>query len=334
MTNKETYAQSLEKGRLSTEAIGNILEFMGFRGMSFENLPAKILNDSGYRPKLELKLCRGNPNWEGLVVGFPGTKKDLTTQKVGTPYLRRILYQILIIQRELGPHYSRPMRCLYIVGDRFNDVFIRKFSFFNSLVPHVIVLSEDLRKWADRKTGHEPKSTKGKIDENYIQKNLCDRMKLTNGLHLPSSSGKDKDIRVGFLSYEVPTVLSAIKTERLDILGYDLDDHSLIAIEIKRPDADRPERENLFFQGLEHRNWLEENTMAVKFAMDGPRGNRINVRKRVKLVLGLSGVPIPKLFPQLRKEAVKRDRHLQIKFCRLIKPSKFGENVAIESYPD
>lgn len=334
MTRKENYAQSLSKGLPSKKPVNNILEFMGSKGMSLEKLPAEILKKAGYRPKLELRVCRGNSNWEGLVVGFPGTKKDLSTQNIGTPYLRKILYPILALQRELRPHYSRPMRCLYLIADRFNDVFLRKFSFLGSLVPHVIVLIEDLRKWADRKEGHAPKSTKGIIDENYLQKNLCDRMKSNAGLRLSAGSDKDKSIRVGLLSYEVPTVLSALKTERLDILGNDLDDHSLVAIEIKGPDANRPELENLFFQGLEHRNWLEENKMAVKFAMDGPTGNRINTRKRVKLVLGLSGVPIPELFPQLRSEAVKRDRHLQIKFCRLIKPAKFGENVGIESYPD
>ena len=334
MTNKKTYAQSLEQGLLSDKSVNKILKFMKFKGMLVEKLPTEILEQDGYRPKLQFWVCRGNPSWEGLIVGFPGNKEDLSIQNVGTPYLRKILYPILVLQRELRDHYSRPMHCLYLIADRFNDVFLRKFSYLGSLVPHFIVLSEDLRKWAKRKTGHAPKSTKGIIDENYFQKNLCDRMKLDDGLRLPSSSDKDKGIRVGLLSYEVPTVLSALKTERLDILGYDLDDHSLVAFEIKGPDVNRPECENLFFQGLEHRNWLEENKMAVKFAIDGPTRSRINTRKRVKLVLGLSGEPIPKLFPKLREEALKRDRHLQIKFCRLIRPAKFGGEVGIGSYPD
>ncbi len=305
---------------------------MRSRSMSVEKLPAEILKQTGYRPKIEFRVCRGNRSWEGLVVAFPGTKKDLSTQNVGTPFLRKILYPMLVLHGKLKQHYSRPMPCLYLIGDHFNDVFLRKFSFLSSLAPHVIVLSNDLRKWVDRKKGHVPTEMPTAINEYYLQKSLCDRMCSEGGLCLPSSSGED--IRAGLISYEVPTVAGSVKTERMDILGHDLDDHSLVVFEIKGPDADRPELENLFFQGLEHRNWLEENKMAVKFAIEGPVGRKINTRKRVKLILGFCGKKVPKLFFDLRTQALKKDRFLKIDFCRLIPPLEFGGEVRVESFKE
>jgi hypothetical protein len=206
----------------------------------------------------------------------------------------------------------------------------RKFSFLKSLVPHVIVLTEDLRKGANLKKCQIPAFPYDRINENYFQKSLCKQMSSEEGLKLPSSKGKA--IRVGFISYEVPTVGGTERPERLDILGYDIDDHSLVAFEIKEPDAGRDELENLFFQGLEHRNWLEENKMAVKFAFDGTAGKRINIRKRVKLILGFCREEIPRLFLDLRNDALKKDRHLQIEFCRFLTPSDVGEHVRVSRF--
>jgi hypothetical protein len=222
------------------------------------------------------------------------------------------------------------MPCLYLIGAHFNDVFLRKFSFLNTLVPHVIVLTDDLLKGAYPKKCQVPALPYDRINENYFQKSLCNQMSAEGGLELPSKT--KKAIRAGFISYEFPTVAATEKPERLDILGYDLDDHSLVAFEIKGPDAGKGELENLFFQGLEHRNWLEENKMAVKFAFEGPAGNRINTRKRVKLVLGFCGEKVPGLFFKLRKDAQKKDRHLQIEFCRFLTPSKIGEHVGVTSF--
>ena len=236
MPDKEIYASSLNKGTLSKRAVNNILELMNSRGMSVEKLPAEILKQTGYRPKIEFWVCRGNRSWEGLIVGFPGTKKDLSTQNVGTPFLRKILYPMLVLHRELKWHYSRPMPCLYLIGDHFNDVFLRKFSFLSSLAPHVIVLSEDLRKWIDRKTGHLPTEKPTAINEYYLQKSLCEMMDTKDGGCLPSASGED--IRAGLISYEVPTVAGSVKTERMDILGHDLNDHSFVVFEIKGPDSE------------------------------------------------------------------------------------------------
>jgi len=333
MNDKKSYAQSLNEGSLSKTAINNISDFMISRGMSIEKSSAVILKQkkiTRYRPKLELYMCRGSRSWEGLVVGFPGTKEDLLTKNVGTPYLRKILYPILVLHRRVKMEYSGAMPCLYLIGAHFNDVFLRKFSFFRSLVSHVIVLTEDLRKCAERKKSHVSAFSYDRINENYFQKSLCKQMSSEEGLKLPSSTGKD--IRVGLISYEVPTVAGTEMPERLDILGYEIDDHSLVAFEIKGPDAGRVELENLFFQGLEHRNWLEENKMAVKFAFDGPTGNRINTRKRVKLILGFCGEKVPTLFLDLRNDALKRDRHLQIEFCRFLTLSEVGGQVQVSRF--
>jgi len=329
---KATYARALGNKTLSGSAVGDLIAFIESRGMKVEDLPAEILRRARYRSKLKFGVCRGNRSWEGLVVGFPGARQDLSTENVGTPFLRKILYPMLLLHRSLGPHYSRPMACLYLLGDRFNDVFLRKFRFLSALVPHVIVVSKDLQNWAGRKAGHVPGTPqKKRIDETYLQWSLCAQMSSPDGLNLPSNSGES--IRTGLLSYEVPTVAGNWKTERLDILGYDRDDSSLVAFEIKGPDAGRPELENLFFQGLEHQNWLEANKMALKFALEGPRGTRINTRKRVKLVLGFcedkKGGGIPELFYHLRAEALRKDRFLRIEFCRLISPAKGGGEVRV-----
>jgi hypothetical protein len=105
--------------------------------------------------------------------------------------------------------------------------------------------------------------------------------------------------------------------ERLDLLAYDSRDHSLVAFEIKGPKASQVEKENLFFQGMEHRDWLEKNKMGIKLAFDkGPKGTRINTKKRVKLVLGCFD---DHLLEQLRKyeRKLQRDKHLKVEICDL-----------------
>ena len=138
MNDKKTYAQALNEGSLNKTAINNISDFMISRGMSIEKSAAVILEQkkvTGYRPKLELYMCRGNRSWEGLVVGFPGTKEDLLTKNVGTPWLRKILYPILVLHKRIRMEEPGKMVCLYLIGAHFNDVFLRKFSFLKSLVP-------------------------------------------------------------------------------------------------------------------------------------------------------------------------------------------------------
>ena len=92
----------------------------------------------------------------------------------------------------------------------------------------------------------------------------------------------------------------------------------MLAFEIKGPNVGRIELDNLFLQAIEHRNWLEQNKMAVKFLFDkGPRGERINTKKRVKLILGFYNSKVPDLFFELRQEATKSDKFLDIDFVLL-----------------
>jgi len=152
-------------------------------------------------------------------------------------------------------------------------------------------------------------------------------MQTDKGLNLPVSG--DKSIRAKFISYEIPTVAGNINPERLDVMGYDKEENSLIVFELKGPKAGTIELENLFLQGMEHRNWLEENKMAVRFGFDGPNGRNINTRKRVKLVLGFCGDTVPPLFHDLKAQALRRDKHLLIEFCRLIPPNNDGGRVKV-----
>lgn len=104
----------------------------------------------------------------------------------------------------------------------------------------------------------------------------------------------------------------------MDILGYDESDHSLVAFELKGLVANRVEIENVFLQGIEHRNWLEKNKMAMKLLFDrGPKGKRINTRKRVRLLLGFYGEKVPHIFNELRKESKRRDPYTEIDFVRI-----------------
>ena len=329
MPKKKNYRQSLDKGTLKKNTVINLLQFMRSKGMSVEKFPDDILKPTKYRPKLEYWICKGVRNWEGLVVGFPGTIKDLLPINVDTAYLRLLLYPMLVLHRKMNLHYSREMPCLYIMGYSFNDIFLRKFSFLRILAPHVVVLSGDLKRWIERKKGHCPPKKTVKINERYFLESLCNMMAPEEGLRLPLSSGES--IRLGLLSFEVPTVAGTKRNEQLDILSYDLDDHSLVAFEIKGPKPGRPQLENLFFQGMEHRNWVERNKMAVKFAFEGPTGSRIDHKKPVKLILGFCEENIPELFPVLKTQAQLEDS-FQIEFCRLLKPLKDAGNVRIGSF--
>lgn len=329
---KTSYARMLKDKDLSYKAFKAIRAFIKKKGMRVETFPQELLKQYNVAKNLtrhELYICSGRRSWEGLIIGFPGTRQQLSTEYVGTPYLRLILYPILDLYGILRQQSPRAMPCLYLLGERFNDVFLRKFSFFKSLVAHVIVLTDDLRNCGER-AYIVPTEKATKIGEYYLQKSLCKQMHSDKGLNLPISG--DKSIRAGFISYEVPTVAATTNPERLDVLGYDKEDNSLIAFELKGPQAGKIELENLFLQGMEHRNWLEENKMAVKFGFDGPNGKNINTRKRVKLVLGFCGDTVPPLFHDLKVQALKRDRHLQIEFCRLIPPDTLGPKVKVGSF--
>jgi len=57
--------------------------------------------------------------------------------------------------------------------------------------------------------------------------------------------------------------------------------------------------------------------MAIKFAFDGPREQRIHARKRVKLVLGFFDDSVIERFDKLRAQAIRKDRYLEIYYVKL-----------------
>jgi len=330
---KEVYRSALLDGTLSYESLNKLLAFIEDKMMRVEMVPEELFGKKGVDrilTRLELRICCGKRSWEGLIVGFPGNKQQLSTKYVGTPYLRLILYPILDLYLKLKQQSERAFPCLYLLGEHFNDVFLRKFRFLKSLVPSVVIITNDLYQRATSNPDANHASKKPKLNEQYCNESLRAQMKSDSGLVLPI--GQKNSMRLGFISHEFPTVAGTVQPEQLDILGYDKNDHSLVVFELKGPGANKTELENLFLQGMEHRDWIEENKKAVKFAFDGPNGTRINPRKRVKLVLGFCGDEVPLLFHDLRAQALKRDRHLQIEFCRLISPDTIGKMVKVGGF--
>jgi len=322
MANKDSqYFSDLSKKKLSLKPIEPILAHMK-KNMKLKPIPKELIHKGAYGSKvteqltrLNLSIVEGNKSWEGLAVAFPGDRHDLATRNVGTPYLRMILYPILDVYHRIQKFENRQMPCVYIVGDRFSDVLLRKFSLLETLVPHVIILTNDLYNCEIRKSWY-PATKKSSNHESWWQMQLCKKLHSEQELKIPVRD-ENGFINARLLSYEVPAAAGTRGRERLDILCYDENDHSLIAFEIKGPKCGRVELENLFLQGLEHRNWLERNKRAVKFIFDrGPQGRRISTRKRVRLVLGACDSETPSLFDKIRKQAEKGDPYLKIDFVQ------------------
>ena len=153
------------------------------------------------------------------MVAFPGTKRQLKADYVGTPYLRSILYPILDLHRRIQKQEQERLPCIYVLGDRFPDVFLRKFWLLDEITPHVIVLTYDLLS-----VQYKPQVPflPDKISESWVQSYLCKRMSSNEGLSIPiEKSG----LKAGLLAYELPTWEGTKNPERLDILGYDKEDH-------------------------------------------------------------------------------------------------------------
>ena len=63
---------------------------------------------------------------------------------------------------------------------------------------------------------------------------------------------------------------------------------------------------------------MKSNKMAIKLMFDGgPKGKRINTKKRVRLLLGLYENEVPRLFDELRNEKTRRDKFAKIDFVHL-----------------
>jgi len=318
--NKQEYFRKLSENNLSYSTINSIKTCVLQQHMTLEPVPNTIIANGKYGNKiteqltrLDLSITRGHSSWEGLVVGFPGTKEDLAITSIGTPYLRMILYPILDLYHRAQDYFGASFPCVYFIGERFSEIFFRKFQLLYHVIPHVILLTGDLYRSSQNKF-IAPVTEKGPDHESWTQMKLCAEMLKPGGLEIPTKNGM---MRAGMISQEVPCAEGTDNPERLDILAVDLNQKSLVAFEIKGPHSGRVELENLFLQGIEHRNWLEKNKMAVKFLFDGgPGGKKINTRKRVVLVLGFYEQKVPGLFFNLRKEAVRRDRFLEIHFVR------------------
>ena len=317
--NKDGYFSALSRENLlDMEAVNGLRKRLSSH-LSIEPVPSELYGQTKSQAKiteeltrLPLFIARGLRSWGGLVVAFPGSREQLTTEIVGTPYLRRILYPILDLHRRINNHYSESLPCLYLLGTRFPDVILRKFRLLANLTRHVIVITSDLMKQTE---GTILPEYPEKVNEAWVQTWLCRKMMKPNGLQV---SVMGREIQLGYLGREIPTSEGTTQPERLDILGFDKADHSLVAFEIKGPNCSRVDLENLFLQGLKHQKWLELNKMAVKFVMDGPNGKRINTRKRVRLILGFFKDEVPKLFWELRSQALRNDRYLEIDFIHFV----------------
>ncbi|MFC2063710.1 hypothetical protein ACFLXB_01260 [Chloroflexota bacterium] len=324
-TEKDDYYKLLSKegGLKEQKTIKQSIEHMEKKGFDISPISLDLLKTGVYGKKiteqltrLPLFLIKGNPSWEGLLVGFPGTVEQLSTKSLTTPYIRMILYPILDLHHRMQSQYEFEKRfpCIHFVGQRFSDVFLRKIELLNEVIPHIIVITHDI--FACSLNKKLPLTEAGPRNESWTQMKLSQQMDSDEGLQIPIAL--NKTINIKYLAYEIPCNEGTEDPERLDILGYDKSDRRLIAFELKGPRADRVALENLFLQGMEHRNWIEKNKMAVKLLFDDRLGRRkINSRKRVRLILGFYEKKVPTLFYELREEAKRRDPYTEIYFVRL-----------------
>ncbi len=333
VSKQEQYSKQLKAGDLDGSAIASLLAELDTH-LSCEAVPDDFLHGGERGPtitkwlsRLPLRVATEPRGWAGLVVPFPGSPAQLATGNVGTPYLRKILYPTLDLFHRLNDdeRYKGRMTCLYLLGAQFSDVFLRKFRLLSHVIPHVIVLTDELVQALSAPLSDCSKPR----NEACVQARLVEQMK-DGGFRVQLQGG---DMELDYLMHEVPTGEGTQKPERLDILAVDKGDKSLVAFEIKGKHAGRVERENLFLQGLEHRDWLERNKMAVKLLLDGPGGTRINTRKRVKMLLGWFGGEVPDHFWELREQAMRYDRYLRIDFVRLEWSAEEGSQVVVTERP-
>ncbi|MBU3912168.1 MAG: hypothetical protein KKD90_06230 [Candidatus Omnitrophica bacterium] len=315
---KESYSKGVRCGNLEDKYLRGLISVLKDRRLIVDKIEKKEVHDLGISEnlaRLPIYIVKGDRNWQGLAVGFPGNTEDLTTNNVGTPFLRILLYPILdLFQKINDKYFSNNARCLYIMGARFPDVFIRKFKLLSVLTPHLIVITNDLVKTIRNASSDKVRSRSHDRCESRYQQVICDAMKSENGLTVPTLNGK---INIKYISHEVQTGEGTKNPERLDILGFDTNDHSLVAFEIKGPSCGEEQFNNLFFQGLEHRNWIEDNKMAIKLVSVGPKGKNINTKKRVRLILGFCNEKVPPLFHSLRNVIRSKDKYIKIDFVNL-----------------
>ncbi len=83
---KTSYARSLKDGDLSYKALKGIKGFITKdRGMQVKPFPKELLkqyNVTKNLTRLDLSICYGNRSWEGLIVGFPGNRREFVCRQV------------------------------------------------------------------------------------------------------------------------------------------------------------------------------------------------------------------------------------------------------------
>jgi hypothetical protein len=113
-TEKAIYFSLLSKGGISQTTINKILDLMIEQDLKINPINPGIYKEYEFGgeitkqlTRLNLSIVEGNPSWEGLLVGFPGTVGQLSTKSVGTPYLRMIMYPILDLHHRLQSKYNQ-----------------------------------------------------------------------------------------------------------------------------------------------------------------------------------------------------------------------------------
>jgi len=138
---KEAYRSALRDGTLSYKSIDELLAFFKNNKMRIEKVPKEFFKQKGVNnilTRLKLRVCYGKRSWEGLIIGFPGNRQQLSTKYVGTPYLRLILYPILDLYLKLQQQSARAFPCLYLLGERFLEL-IQYQSLINSAIKREII---------------------------------------------------------------------------------------------------------------------------------------------------------------------------------------------------
>jgi len=294
------------------KAIDNLLAILG-KQLKIEPVPEGLIKGL---PKplrtLPLYIAKGHYSWAGLVVGFVGTKKQLSIEYVSSPYLRKLLYPIMELYDRIEAQGTK-LNCVYFLGAKFSEVFIRKFNQLKLHIPHVIVLTQDLLK---AKNQPEVPKFPNNFNEAWVQAYLCRELSKPEGIEIPVAGGS---INAGLVGYEVPTHDGTVDSERADILAQDKANHGLIVMELKGLQCSKSELFNLFYQADQHRVWLEnnDNKMAIKALFDGIRGKRISTKKRVRLVLCYFG-DIPDRFYSMAQKLMEKDKYLKIDFVKLV----------------
>ncbi len=83
------YINKVRDGKLSLHAVNEAIKQIS-RHLVVSEIPKDILNFGNKithnLTSLPLYLIKGHKSWSGIAACFPGSKEDLQTDKIGTPY--------------------------------------------------------------------------------------------------------------------------------------------------------------------------------------------------------------------------------------------------------